>query len=144
MVAMPGWLRRATVIASAWNRLAISGSFSSAFRTLMATSRWSVSSIARYTVPMPPRPMRSSTRYLPMFWPTIERSGGSLGLRKEPCQLHGRLSLDRVHVEGRRAAAQELGSERPHHDLVANPVERVAGDDDLAGLGDLALDAGRG
>ena len=50
------------------------GSFSSALSTLIATSRCSVSSRARYTVPMPPRPTRSRTRYLPMFCPTIPYS----------------------------------------------------------------------
>src|SRR5262245_36829703 len=58
-------------MASLLNRLATSGSFNSAFRTLIATSRCSVSSRALYTVPMPPRPILSRIRYLPTLLPTM-------------------------------------------------------------------------
>src|SRR3954452_12936533 len=43
----------------------------SALRTLIATSRSRVSSIALYTVPIPPRPRRSTIRYLPTVLPIM-------------------------------------------------------------------------
>src|SRR6185436_14339996 len=44
-------------------------------------SRSSVSSTALYTVPMPPRPRRDTTRYFPTVWPTMASSALSWGTK---------------------------------------------------------------
>src|SRR5579864_4179746 len=72
MVAISGWFSLARVVASVRKRFMISLSVSSGLSTLTATSRSSVSSIALYTVPMPPRPSLSTMRYLPMVLPIMD------------------------------------------------------------------------
>ncbi|OUE05342.1 hypothetical protein CMMCAS04_00235 [Clavibacter michiganensis subsp. michiganensis] len=55
-VTRPGWLRPASMRTSPSWRSTSPGSAESVAKTLTATSRPSVSSAARYTVAMPPRP----------------------------------------------------------------------------------------
>jgi hypothetical protein len=63
MVAIAGWLTRAMVRASERKRSTICGSRARSARiALTATSRSSIRSTARQTVPMPPSPMRSAIR----------------------------------------------------------------------------------
>ena len=63
MVTMCGWLSAAMARASRWKRARRSGSrATSGGRTLSATSRPSLVSVARYTSPMPPAPMAAVTR----------------------------------------------------------------------------------
>src|SRR5690606_28233556 len=134
-------------MASDRNRRATSGSFSSALRTLMATSRCRVSSMARYTVPMPPRPTRSSTRYLPMSCPTMRnvapvraRELGSLGrtpglvnLRRRPDV--SRSAVDRVQIDRAGPPAKHAGADESNGNLIAEPGPRRAGHEDVAGTG---------
>src|SRR5687767_758365 len=64
-----GWLRRAHACASRKNRARSSSVTSMSLEmTFSATVRSSIGSWALYTVPMPPRPMRSTIRYLPSRW----------------------------------------------------------------------------
>jgi hypothetical protein len=60
---MLGWLSDASTLASRSNRASRSASLAkSAGRTLIATSRSSVASVALQTAPMPPSPIFSTTR----------------------------------------------------------------------------------
>jgi hypothetical protein len=62
-VTMLGWLSAATARASRSKRARRAGSESrSAGSTLMATSRPSFASVARYTSPMPPAPIAAVIR----------------------------------------------------------------------------------
>src|SRR4051794_38348965 len=78
----------------------------SAFRTLIATSRSRVSSIALYTVPIPPLPRRSTIRYLPTVLPIM---GSGLGVvrqtksrvRSDPCQTGSEPDLEAEPVSQR-------------------------------------------
>src|SRR5437660_2779231 len=68
MCAIPGWFNAASVCASRVNRATRSGSpAKAAGRILIATSRLSVASRARYTSPIPPAPSGPTTSYGPSF-----------------------------------------------------------------------------
>src|SRR5258706_5449815 len=70
MIAMFGWFSEARTFASRWNRAIGSASAANASgRILMATSRSSRVSRARYTSPMPPAPSAESISYGPMRVP---------------------------------------------------------------------------
>lgn len=69
-VTTPGWVMRAAARASFWVRAcsttrSASATYSPAVNSLTATVRCSTSSWARQTLPMPPRPRTSPSRYLP-------------------------------------------------------------------------------
>ena len=64
-------------------RRRLEDSSTSASRILSATGRSSISSVARYTEPIPPWPRRSSTRYCPIFWPTIAPCAPLIGAASE-------------------------------------------------------------
>src|SRR5215831_10940753 len=96
MVTMLGWLSRAQAWASRKKRARSSGVTSRRERTLRATARSRIGSRALKIVPMPPRPIRSITSYLPIRWimltATLARS------RRE--QMHGRYGRQGQTVEG--------------------------------------------
>src|SRR5258705_500953 len=72
MIAMFGWFSEARTFASRWNRAIRSASAANASgRILMATSRSSRVSRARYTSPMPPAPSAESISYGPMRVPGV-------------------------------------------------------------------------
>src|SRR6266545_417567 len=114
-----GWLRRAHAWASRKKRARSSSVTAMSLEmTFRATIRSSIGSWALYTVPMPPRPMRSTTRYLPSRWimPCAKGSGGSAA---------------EAHEEGAHvvAAALRVGL---GHELAARALEvTFAGGDDL-------------
>src|SRR5207344_1201651 len=66
MIAMLGWFSEARVLASRWKRASRSASCANASgRILIATSRSSFVSRARYTWPIPPSPISAATSYGP-------------------------------------------------------------------------------
>src|SRR5262245_9754414 len=72
MPAMRESLSRARTCASRWNRVTRSGSReNSSGRILIATSRFSFVSVARYTSPMPPLPSKAVISYEPSGVPIV-------------------------------------------------------------------------
>ena len=70
MVATPGWERRESTSASRRNRSRVVASSSAPRRSiLMATTRSRLASCAFHTSPIPPSPMRSTSRYRPRTVP---------------------------------------------------------------------------
>src|SRR5688572_15660384 len=86
---MFGWFSAAAARASCSNRASRSGSAADAVgRTLIATSRPSRESRARYTSPMPPAPSTESTSYGPSREPVVSGMDESANYRcKEESQL---------------------------------------------------------
>src|SRR5215831_242557 len=79
MAPMFGWLSEARTSASRWNRLARSlSSENSSGRILIATSRLSLVSRARYTSPIPPLPRRAVISNEPSRVPTSTDIGLSV------------------------------------------------------------------
>src|SRR5262245_9997863 len=118
-----GWLSRAHAWASRKKRARISSVTSMSLEmTFSATVRSSIGSWALYTVPMPPRPMRSTTRYLPRRWIMPCRPPRSLFPGGSAAEAHEE-SADVV------AAALRVGL---GHELAARGLEVAArGADDL-------------
>src|SRR6266496_1896502 len=72
MCAMFGWFKDARVWASRVNRTSRSASLAKrSGSTLIATSRFSFVSRARYTSPMPPAPRAETISYGPSRWPGV-------------------------------------------------------------------------
>src|SRR5438105_11382929 len=102
---MSGWFTFASAVASAQKRLMARGSARLECRTLIATSRPSVSSTARYTVPMPPCPRRSRMRYLPKGFGRTDRVSRRPRARRFAF-MRSRLETQQLcQFEGRRAGA---------------------------------------
>src|ERR1700726_1205872 len=85
---MLGWFSAATARTSRSKR-----SVNCAAETLMATSRPTRGSRARYTSPMPPAPSRPRTSYGPSFVPFARGISGQILLRKAVEKHGGQVAL---------------------------------------------------
>src|SRR5688572_26925424 len=100
---MLGCWSLAAALASIWKRWRLSSSsVPSTVRVLTATSRSSTSSRPRYTMPMPPRPMRPTIEYLPILLRSRPDGSpaGSISSGVEPHQEDGDVVFAPARVGG--------------------------------------------
>ncbi len=109
MVTRFGWVRAAAALASWRKRRSVSGVASSPSTSVFsATSGPPSSRCARYTTPMPPRPISSSSRQSPI---TGETSGNSSSSASAPPSTHcGHICDGRPAGSGRAHSAQMPGA----------------------------------
>src|SRR5215831_16838394 len=100
MAPMFGWLSEARTSASRWKRLTRDGSReNSSGRNLIATSRLSLVSRARYTSPIPPLPRRAVISSEPSRVPTSTDIGLSIE-RQKYLRRHYAEKRERTQTDG--------------------------------------------
>src|SRR5262245_12922307 len=112
MLPMCGWQIDASARASRSNRARRSGFVIHASgRTLIATSRPSAASRARYTSPMPPAPSGATISYTPSFVPAVSGMRGALFLGGRWRSRNRWRQRRRIDVAARAVRPDRAGAE---------------------------------